>query len=214
MSPRETIASPGQPVPGVIKRVIKGAAPTQQHAAARCTVGLLTWNAGADGVACVESVLAQSEGPLDLAWVDNASTDGTTTRLRERFPELPEPLVNPRNLGFCVGHNQALAACRTPYYLALNQDVTLAPETIEKLCDWMDERPELALVSGLILMPPESTKQEEPGEASGTVWTEERVYSAGLVFPRARFAFELGMGRAGRRALPGPADRAGGSMAR
>lgn len=142
----------------------------------RCTVGLLTWNAGDDGPAAVASVMAQTESPLELIWIDNASTDGTVERMRAQFPNL-QPSVNPRNLGFCAGHNQGLAACRTPYYLALNQDVVLDPDYIAKLCDWLDAEPEVALASGLILTPDRA-----------------RVYSAGMAWPRARFAFELGMG--------------------
>lgn len=144
---------------------------------ARCTVGLLTWNAGADGPAAVASVRTQTESPLELLWIDNASTDGTVECIRAAFPDLQPALVNPRNLGFCAGHNQGLAACRTPYYLALNQDVVLEPDYIAAVCDWLDTAPELALASGLILT---------PGKGS--------VYSAGMAWPRARFAFELGMG--------------------
>lgn len=175
------------------------AAPLKQAPgrAPRCTVGLLTWNAGQDAVDCLETVLAQTEPALDLVWIDNASTDGTPERARRAFPQLPAPFINPKNLGFCVGHNQGVAACRTTYYLALNQDVKLEPDYIEKLCDWMDERPELAMTSGLILLPREAEEDAD------------RVYSAGLVFPRARFAFELGIGMGvrerwrGRRIVPG-----------
>ena len=150
---------------------------------ARCTVGLLTWNAGEDGVDCARRIVAQTEAPLELIWIDNASIDGTVRRLHRRCRALPKPFVNPRNLGFCTGHNQALAACRTRYYLALNQDAILERETVERLCDWMDKRPELAMTAPLLLM-------EEEGEGSG----EPRLWSGGMVFPRARFAFELGMG--------------------
>lgn len=162
----------------------------------RCTVGLLTWNGGQDAVRCVRSLLAQSEPGLELIWIDNASTDGTPQRLWKAFPELGEPTVNPHNVGFCVGHNQGLAACRTPYYLALNQDAVLGETYIERLCDWMDEHDELALVSGLIL------------QETGSDEVKARIYSAGMAWPRTRFAFELAMGRPvhpeleGRRLVP------------
>ena len=169
------------------------------EAAPRCTVGLLTWNAGADALACLTSLHAQSEPAFDLIWIDNASHDGTVPRLLAAFPTLPAPHVNPVNLGFCKPHNDAIAACRTPYYLALNQDVVLEPDYIRALCDWMDEREELALVGGLILMlePPASfapAAAQSSGEGSAPHPSAPRVYSAGMAFPRARFAFELGMG--------------------
>jgi GT2 family glycosyltransferase len=112
--------------------------------AARCTAGLLTWNPGELGERCVASLLAQSEPLLRVDWIDNASADGAPGRLRARFPALPSPEVNPRNLGFCAPHNRMLARCATPYYLALNQDVALAPDYVARLCDWMDSEPGLA----------------------------------------------------------------------
>lgn len=154
---------------------------------ARCSVGLLTWNAGDMGEACVHSLLAQTE-PFELIWIDNASTDGTVERLRAAVPQMPPPLVNAANRGFCGGHNQGLAACRTRYYLALNQDVVLAPEYLARLCDWLDAEPELALASGLLL------RMDAPPADPAAVPGNVRVYSAGLVVPRVRFAFSLGMG--------------------
>lgn len=159
----------------------------------RCTVGLLTWNAGTDGPVCAKSLLAQTERPLRLVWIDNGSTDGTPERLAEAFPALGSACTLGRNTGFCAGHNLGLSTCQTRYYLALNQDVVLAPDYVERLCDWMDARPDLALVSGLIL---------DAGDPP-------RVASAGLVYPRTRFPYELGMGGPvetrwrGRRIVPG-----------
>lgn len=144
---------------------------------ARCTIGLLTWNAGKDGLTAVASIFAQLEPCFELIWIDNASTDYTVERLRDRFPRLTPPHINTRNVGFCSGHNQALFVCRTPYYLALNQDAELDADYILRICDWMDSQPALALASGLILMP-----------------DKVRIYSAGMAWPRSRFAFELGMG--------------------
>jgi GT2 family glycosyltransferase len=155
-------------------------------AAARCTAGLLTWNPGEGGERCVASLLAQSEPLLRVDWIDNASADGAPDRLRGRFPALPPPEVNPRNLGFCAPHNRMLARCATPYYLALNQDVELAPDYVARLCDWMDSEPGLALVAGVTLRPPSDPARPAPGNA---------IDSAGLAFPRARYLFHLGAGR-------------------
>jgi GT2 family glycosyltransferase len=184
----------------------------------RCTVGLLTWNAGEDGPRCVESVVNQSED-VRIDWIDNGSTDGTVGRLRGRFGTLPEPTINIANRGFCVPHNQMLARCTTPYYLALNQDVVLGPRYVTQLCNWMDEEPDLPLAMGLILMPGwpyagarmdlVETLVDAFGEGRAEVDAPPTVHSAGLVFPRARYHFQLGMGRplraewVARRRVPG-----------
>ncbi|MCE5229197.1 glycosyltransferase family 2 protein [bacterium] len=162
--------------------------------APRATVGLLTWNAGPSAIPCVRSLLSQTEA-LDIIWIDNASTDDTVKLIQAEFQNSGLStqdsglVINSRNLGFCAGHNQALARCKTKYYLALNQDVVLAPDYVERLCDWMDEDPQLALVSGLLLW----SDTPDPGAP---------IYSAGLVWPRAGFPFELRMGR-----TPRPGDR-------
>ncbi len=185
--------------------------PSIEQEPGRCTIGLLTWNAGPTGEICVLPSLRQTER-VEIIWVDNASTDDTPKRLRERCPKLPEPIINPRNLGFCAGHNQVLGLCRTPYYLALNQDAVIASDYVQKLCDWMDERPSLALASGLI----RRANLDRGSEITRDPTRDDslQLYSAGLVFPRVRFPFELGMGRdptrdpvpeeyAGRRIVPG-----------
>ena len=77
-----------------------------------------------------------------------------------------------------------LDQCRTPYYLALNQDVILQPQYILRLCDRMDADPNLSLTSGVILFPP--TANDDFASI---------VHSRGLVFPRVRYYFQLGMGR-------------------
>ena len=160
--------------------------------AGRCTVGLLTWNAGDAGRTCAESLLAQTERPLQIRWIDNASIDGTPEQLHAACPALPTPIRNPANVGFCAGHNQALRDCHTPYYLALNQDVILEPDYIRKLCDWLDQEPDLALISGLIMHPPAGGMEKIGFDRLDR---EAMVASAGLVFPRVRFPFELGMDR-------------------
>jgi GT2 family glycosyltransferase len=189
---QQTQPDPVQPQPA--KTTTVGAAQP------RCTVGLLTWNAGEDGPRCVESILKQTGPDARIDWTDNASTDGTFQRLRTAFPCLPEATVNSENLGFCTPHNGMLARCVTPYYLALNQDIVLAPDYVRRLCDWMDGEPELALVSGVTLRPPADPAAPSEGDV---------IDSAGLVFPRARYHFHLGMGRlygaryAVRRRVPG-----------
>lgn len=187
-----------KPVPLYMKRPVM---PTSGES--RCTVGLLTWNAGDEAFGMLRSLLTQTEEPFDLIWIDNASGDGTPQRLRQEFPDLPEPFINEKNMGFCHGHNQAMRACKTPYYLALNQDVLLAPDYIEKLCNWMDENENLAMTSGLIM----NVTRDEPH--AGDKGMPADIASAGLVFPRVRFPFDLGHGQAAdgtfrqRRLTPG-----------
>jgi len=161
--------------------------------AGRCAVGLLTWNGEADVAACVRALQAQSEPALDVIWIDNGSTDGTVSRVREAARDFPEPRRLAANIGFCAGHNLGLSLARLPYYLALNQDVALAPDYIGRLCDWLDEDSTLAATSGLLL---QTADLEHLDPAAP-------IASAGLAMGYGRFPFELGMDRS-----PGPSDSA------
>lgn len=155
----------------------------------RCAVGLLTWNGERDVARCVRSLLAQTESPIELCWIDNASSDRTIDVVRAEAPGVFEPIAMRENVGFCEGHNRGLASTRAPYYLALNQDVELAPDYIERLCDWMDTHAEVAMVSGLILAG-EMPEHEPERALDGAT-----IYSAGLAMGRGRFPFELKMGQ-------------------
>lgn len=158
----------------------------------RCAIGLVTWNGERDVARCVRSALAQTEPNLEFVWIDNASTDGTIEAARRACPDFPEPIRLERNTGFCGGHDRAFAETRAPYYLALNQDAELAPDYVARLCDWMDAAPELALASGLLLVPREGDGAEgDAGRAGGA----NAIYSAGVAVGRGRFPYELGMGR-------------------
>lgn len=148
-------------------------------AAPRCTVGLLTWNGEQDVAACVRSLIAQTEPNIEFIWVDNASSDSTCKVVAQACPQFPAPVIMDHNTGFCGGHNHAFGLASGRYYLALNQDAVLAVDYIQRLCDWMDEVPELGLSSGLILW-----GGDRPAE-------ESKIYSAGMAMGHGRFPFEL-----------------------
>lgn len=156
--------------------------------APRCTVGLLTWKPGEETYGCISSLMLQTESSFELLWMDNGSPGEVVNELQSSFPEIPTCQRLPANIGFCSGHNKLIQQCRTKYYLALNQDVVLAPDYIETLCNWLDECDELALVSGLVLQIPGLEEHHAGGEV-----LPASVYSAGICFPRQRFPFEIGM---------------------
>ncbi|MGY1688883.1 glycosyltransferase family 2 protein [Geodermatophilus sp. SYSU D01105] len=78
---------------------------------------------------CVETLLASTSVSTEVIVVDNGSTDGTPSYLREmaaRFPRL-RPVLNDTNLGFVRAANQGLAAAQGQLLVLLNNDTIVPP---------------------------------------------------------------------------------------
>ncbi len=82
--------------------------------------------------------------------IDNASTDRTVELLEEELKNSGityRLLRNSQNVGFSVGHNQAFAEIKTPYFLLQNVDMYLMPDVLAKMADFMDSHPDAAAVA-------------------------------------------------------------------
>lgn len=82
---------------------------------------------------CLRSVLEQ-EGhiPVEILVHDDASSDGSLTYIRERYPDV-KLIESPENVGFCVANNRMAAAARGKYLLLLNNDAALYPDALKTL---------------------------------------------------------------------------------
>lgn len=58
--------------------------------------------------------------------------------------------VSPRNLGFGVGHNQAINSITSDFHLVLNPDAILEPDAILKALEYMQTNPEAGLVVPMV----------------------------------------------------------------
>lgn len=77
--------------------------------------------------------------------VDNASSDGTATWIKARFPSC-HLLLNLANEGYGRANNRGLATVQTPYALLLNPDCRISPKSIAALVECADRYPNAALV--------------------------------------------------------------------
>jgi GT2 family glycosyltransferase len=73
--------------------------------------------------ACVDSVLSQDAGDIELILVDNASPDGGVSSLPDH-PSLRRVFL-PRNVGFAAGVNAGLAVATGDVIVLLNPDAAL-----------------------------------------------------------------------------------------
>jgi GT2 family glycosyltransferase len=98
------------------------------------TVSILitTYNSDNFLKTCLESALQQDYPDREIIIVDNASSDGTRSVLRE-FETRLRVIYNDTNRGFAAGQNQAITQARGDWLFSLNPDVILKPDFLSRL---------------------------------------------------------------------------------
>lgn len=144
------------------------------------SVGIVTWNSGADLPACLRALSGQTYADLDLIIVDNGSEDSSVETVREMAPEA-RMILNKENQGYCRAHNRAIGHSEGAYYLALNPDVVLSERYIEVLVECLEARPQCGSAMGKLWL---------PDEAKG-----KRLDGTGLFIDRRRHQYLRGHGQ-------------------
>jgi GT2 family glycosyltransferase len=109
-------------------------------------VVILNWN----GIHLMEQflpALIAHTNPLlaDIIVVDNGSSDGSASWLRNNFPGIIL-LQHEQNYGFAEGYNRALHQLNYPFYVLLNSDVEVTPQWLEPLIQVLKNNREIAAV--------------------------------------------------------------------
>jgi len=109
------------------------------------TAVVVAYNSAAALPACLAAIAAAG---LAAVVVDNASTDRSRDIAADGSARV---IANPRNEGFGRAANRGVAAATTPYCLALNPDITFAPDAIQRLRRALVENPKAALAGPRLL---------------------------------------------------------------
>src|SRR5262249_35097739 len=107
------------------------------------SVVIPTYNAGADVVEAVQSVLAQTYQEFEILIVDDGSTDDTETALR-RFGERVRYFKQDRS-GPSAARNRAILNARGAYLAFLDADDLWLPEKLDRQVRFLDARPQMVL---------------------------------------------------------------------
>lgn len=106
---------------------------------------------------CLRSLIKarRKDIPMEIFVVDNASQDGSTTHIKERFPAPLYPnlhvIANARNIGFGKANNQAIAKATGEYILFLNPDTILTENTLHDAITFADKHPQLGGLGTMML---------------------------------------------------------------
>lgn len=116
----------------------------------RLSVVVVNHNGGDDIIDCLSSVVR--DVPANVVVIDNASTDGSDTRVEASFRSATV-IRNERNVGFATAVNQAVRATDTPYVFFVNQDATLKAGSLGALEMALDGHPRAGAVGALVRNP-------------------------------------------------------------
>ena len=90
--------------------------------------------------------------PFKLFLIDNASSDGSMALAKAAYPGAIK-LPNEKNIGFGAGHNLVLPLLRSKYHAVINPDVLIGSDVIAIMARYMDEHPDVVLLSPRIVFP-------------------------------------------------------------
>ncbi|WP_210530369.1 glycosyltransferase family 2 protein [Rubellimicrobium arenae] len=111
------------------------------------SVLIISYNTRDLTCAALRSLAAGTTAPHEVIVVDNASEDGSASRIRQEFPGV-RLMALPANIGFGPGNNLAAQASRAPYLLLLNPDTVVLPGAVDALLAFARRRPAARIWGG------------------------------------------------------------------
>lgn len=107
-------------------------------------------------VQLIESIYTNTKKiEFEIIVVDNHSTDGSVSLLREKFPGI-KIIENDSNFGYATANNQAFKEARGEKIFLLNSDTLIMDESIKKMSDFLDGEDCVGIVGCQLLNDDES----------------------------------------------------------
>jgi GT2 family glycosyltransferase len=163
---------------------------------------VLSWNGREDTLECLASLSRVTAPPLRVVCVDNGSTDGSVSAVRELHPEV-HLIRNEVNLGFAGGHNVGIRWALghgADWVVLVNNDVVVAPDAIAAFLGASNRHPRAGILAGKLYMADEPQRLSFAGQRfrAGLGYSGRHRGEGRLDGPRYR--------------REGPTDRAAGAL--
>ncbi len=117
----------------------------------RVAVVIPNWNGLHHLPVCMEALRRQTHRDFEVVIVDNGSTDGSQTFLRENYPEV-RLIELDYNSGFSVAVNLGIAQSTGELVAVLNNDTEVEPQWLAELCRALAEHPEVGFCASKMLL--------------------------------------------------------------
>jgi N-acetylglucosaminyl-diphospho-decaprenol L-rhamnosyltransferase len=101
---------------------------------------------------CLEALAASVGVDVETIVVDNATRGFDANEVRAIVPGATV-IENHKNVGFAVASNQGLRVAQGRYLLLLNPDTTVEPDTLSKMIEYMDARPDVGCSTARLARP-------------------------------------------------------------
>lgn len=112
---------------------------------------IVTYNSATEIGPCLDSLVGHTDPfPTAVTVVDNASSDGTASIVRKRWPSV-QVIESPTNVGFSRANNIGIRATRGDYVLLLNPDTVAPPAAIQTLVRGLAAHPDAAIAGARLL---------------------------------------------------------------
>lgn len=136
-----------------------------------------------DCLASLEKV--QNEVAFEIIVVDNSSSDGSQTMVKENFPSV-RLIELPDNLGFSKGNNAARKYCKSEYVLFLNSDTKVHPSTLKQTVEYLDAHTDIGSITCKLILP-NGNLDKDVRRSFPTPWVAltHLVFPLDRIFPRS-----------------------------
>ncbi len=101
---------------------------------------------------CLNAFYTSADVPVEAVVVDNDSSDGSAAAVTDDFPQATV-LVQPKNLGYGRAANIGLERCQGRFVLLLGSDVTVDPQSVGRMADFLLTRPDAGAVGPRVVLP-------------------------------------------------------------
>jgi len=122
-------------------------------------------------LACVNSLLEQSEAELEVVVVQNDASAEVKARLEQRAPDPRLRLLTCTGLTASEARNEGVAAARAQVLYFLDDDVEVPRDGVAAVLDAFERHPDASIIGGPNLTPPDDPDfAQMSGELLGSAW--------------------------------------------